>query len=232
MKLGLLMFNSNEKPFFMLLLNCMKKLLFIPIIFSFLIVGAVQAQTTELPTPNTLPGDTLYFLSTAAESIGSALTFGAINKANRQIDLADKRVAEAKALAENNKPDLAEKSAARYEKHLAKALKKAEKAKAKGKNTDDILARITESTLKHQSVLLDVYERVPEKAKAAIEKALQKSARGHEQAMNNVSSSKKEEAKKRVEQKKLEIKQKLESIKNKGGRVPNLESNDEDGEES
>lgn len=202
-----------------------------PIIFSFLIVSVVQAQTTEIPTPNTLPGDPLYFVTTAVEAIGSALTFGDLNKVNRQIDLADKRIAEVKALAEKNKPDLAEKAAARYENHLTKALERAEKAKTKGKNTDEVLARVAESTLKHQSVLIDVYERVPEQAKEAIEKSIQKSARGHEKAISGVSSERRHEAQNNGKQKRLEIQEKLELIKNRGGRVPNIKSK-ENGDEN
>lgn len=43
------------------------------------------------------------------------------------------------------------------------------------------LAKASEATLKHQAVLADVYERVPEQAKGAIQRAIEAGMRGHEE---------------------------------------------------
>lgn len=50
----------------------------------------------------------------------------------------------------------------------------------------DVAERVGEATLKHESTLLEVLERVPDQAKPAIERALEASLRGHETATEMV----------------------------------------------
>lgn len=197
-----------------------KKFIVLPLLILLLAGGAAYAQTEDLPNPGLLPDSPFYFLKGWVEGIGTFFTFGDLAKAGRFSHLAEVRLAEAKALVEKGKPEIAEEPILRYQDQLEAALTKASEAKAKGLDTDEVLAKVAESTLKHQAVLADVYEKVPEQAKAAIERAMQAGMRGHEEALKAISGEKREEVMEQVEQKRQEVEQKLEGLREKGIPVP------------
>lgn len=204
-----------------------KKLLLVPLLAIFLFAGVVQAQTNDLPEPGMLPGNPFYFLKSWSEGIGTFFTFGDVAKAERFLNLSEKRLAEANALVAKGKPEVAERAVGRYQEQLNRALTKAEEAKAKGLDTDEVLAKVSEATLKHQAVLADVYERVPEQAKSAIERAMQAGMRGHEEALKAVSGQKREEVMQNVEEKRQEVEQKLEGLRDKGIPIPTIPTREE-----
>lgn len=204
-----------------------KKLLLVPLLIMFLFVGVVQAQTNDLPEPGLLPDSPFYFLKNWTEGIGTFLTFGEIAKTERFIKLSEKRLAEANALIEKGKPEIAERAIGRYQEHLNLALTKAEEAKTKGLDTDEVLVKVAEATLKHQAVLADVYEKVPEQAKSAIERAMQVGMRGYEEALKAVSGQKREEVMEQVEQKRQEVEQRLEELRDKGIPIPTIPTREE-----
>lgn len=133
----------------------------------------------ELPDPGLTPDSPFYFLERISEGIGTFFTFGDLKKAERYAKLAAERVAEAKAVVDKGKPEAAEKALKRYEHQLSKALAKAETAKAKGKDIERVIEIVAIATSKHFTVLEGVLEKVPEAAKEAITKALEKSKNGH-----------------------------------------------------
>jgi hypothetical protein len=200
----------------------LKKLLLVSLLVIFLFAGTVQAQTDDLPEAGMLPDNPFYFLKSWSEGIGTLFTFGDVAKAERFLNLSEKRLAEANALVTKGKPEVAEGAIGRYQEHLGRAFTKAEEAKAKGLDVDEVLAKISEATLKHQAVLADVYERVPEQAKSAIQRAIQAGMRGHEEALKAVSGQKREEVMKQVEQKRQEVEQKLEGLRDKGIPIPTI----------
>lgn len=199
-----------------------KKLLLGIFLSMFLFTGTVQAQVSELPEPGVLPDSPFYFLKTWSEGIGTFFTFGDIAKVERFLNLSEKRLAEAETLVEKGKPEIAERAIARYQEHFNLALAKAEEARTKGLDIDEVLVKVAEATLKHQAVLADVYERVPEQAKSAIERAMQASMRGHEEALKAVSGQKLEEVMEQVEQRRQEVEQKLEGLRDKGIPIPTI----------
>lgn len=205
----------------------LKKLLLVPLLTLFLFAGVVQAQTNDLPEPGMLPGNPFYFLKSWSEGIGTFFTFGDVAKAERFLNLSEKRLAEANALVAKGKPEVAEKAVVRYQEQLNRALTKVEEAKAKGLDTDEILARVSKATLKHQAVLADVYEKVPEQAKSAIQRAMQVGMRGHEEALKAVSGQKREEVMEQIEQKKQEVEQRLEELRDKGIPIPTIPTREE-----
>ena len=144
----------------------------------FLGVG-VLAQATELPNPGLTPDSPFYFIERISEGIGTFFTFGDLKKAERYAGLAAERVAEAQAVVEKGKPEAVEKALKRYEDQLGRALAKAEAAKAKGENIEKVTETVARATSKHLTVLEGLLEKVPEVAKAAITKALEKSKNGH-----------------------------------------------------
>ena len=155
-------------------------------IFLFSLGSGVLAQEIELPSPGLTPDSLFYFLEIIAEEIGTFFTFGDLKKAERYATLAAERLAEAKAVVEKGKPEFAEKTLERYEMQLNNSIARAEKAMAKGENTEkvmEVLAKAGKTTHIHLEVLAEVYEKVPEEAKQAVENAMKVSVKGHEKAV-------------------------------------------------
>jgi len=200
----------------------MKKTFLIPLLALFLVAGTVSAQTEDLPNAGMLPGNPFYFLETLSEGIGTFFTFGDIKKAERHLALASERLAEADALADKGDSNRAEKATERYQERLDKALIKAEEAKTRGKNTDAVLEKIAEATVRHQAVLAEVYEKVSEQAKEAIQRAMENSARGHDTALNAVSREKQDEVRGRVEQETEDVEERLEGLREQGLPIPEI----------
>ncbi len=166
----------------------MKRIVLITILSLLLISSGVQvlAQEADLPSPGLLPDSPFYFLETIAEAIGTFFTFGDLKKAERYAALAAERLAEVQAVVEKGKPEFAEKTLERYEMQLNNSIARAERAQAKGQNTEkvmEVIARVGQATSKHLEVLAEVYEKVPEQAKPAIENAMKASIKGHEKAV-------------------------------------------------
>lgn len=199
-----------------------KKITIGVLLVSFLMIGLVQSQTNDLPDPGILPDSPFYFLKSWSEGIGTLLTFGEGKRAERSFNLSERRLSEVKALAEKERGDIAERIIDKYEEQLNSAIQKAEKAKEKGKDMDDLLERISERTLKHQEVLADVYEKVSEEAKEAIERAMKNGMRGHEEALRAVSQERSEEIMERIESKREEARQRMDEARERGVPVPDI----------
>ncbi len=199
-----------------------KKIIISILIIPFLFVGLVQAQTNDLPDPGMLPDSLFYFLKSWTEGIGTVFTFGEGKKAERFLNLSEKRLAEAKALIERGSMEHATRTIERYEEQLERAMQRAERGKEKGLDTDKVLERISERTLKHQEVLADVYERVPEEAREGIERAMENSMRGHEESLRAVSGERREEVMERVRTKREEVESKIEEMRSRGIDIPQI----------
>lgn len=198
----------------------MQKLFLVLALTALVFVGSSQAQVSDLPDPGLLPNSPFYFLKRFTERIGTFLTFGEVARAQRMLDISEKRLAEAGALAARGLPEVAERTLQNYQEYLNQAVERAETAKARGFDVDNVLERVAGATLRHQAVLAEVYEKVPEQAKPAIERAMQAGLRGHEEALRAVSSQKQEEVLERVEQKRDEVKQRLEELRQEGIPMP------------
>jgi len=158
-------------------------------IFLFSLGPGVLAQETELPGPGLTPDSLFYFLEIIIEEIGTFFTFGDLKKAERYADLAAERLAEVQAVVEKGKSEFVEKTLQRYENQLNNSIAWAKKAQAKGKNTEkvtEVLVKIGKATPIHLEVLAEVYEKVPEQAKPAIEKAMEVSLKGHEKVVTEL----------------------------------------------
>jgi len=160
--------------------------LLITLILLFSLGTGILAQGIELPDPGITPDNPFYFLEIIAEKIMTFFTFGDLKKAERYAALAAERLAETQAVVEKGKPALVEKTLERYEMQLQNAITRAEQAQSKGQNTErimEIVARVGQATSKHLEVLAEVYEKVPDEAKSAIENAIKVSVKGHEKAV-------------------------------------------------
>ncbi len=120
------------------------------------------------------------------EATRTFFTFGDIRKAERHAALATERLAEAKAVVEKGKPEFMEKTLERYEMQLNKSMSSAEKAMTGDKNTEkaiEVMSNAGKTTSVHMRILAEVYEKVSEQAKPAIENAMKVSSKGHGKAV-------------------------------------------------
>jgi len=197
----------------------MRKILFITVlVLIFLASGQVQAgPLDELPGPEIMPDSKLYFLKIWYEKIITFFNFGDTNKAERYSEIAEKRLHEAKRMAEQGKQKLTEKALEQYQKYLDKAVKKANELEQKAKQAvkdkvkqkiDQTLGKITESSLENQKTLFKIYELVPEQARDAIEKAVEITKVGYQRIIDAISGIKKEELMEKAE----EIKQQAQKL--------------------
>lgn len=143
----------------------------------FLCSNIALATSDGLPNPGITPDSPFYFLDSWGESISMFFAFSDEAKADKNIAHAEEKLAEAKKMAEEGKT-VAEGVA---EKNYAKDIDDATtEAKLTGK--ENALQRIQEATTRHQAVMEKVLSQVPEQAKASIQKAMDKSSKGHQNA--------------------------------------------------
>ncbi|MCK5027284.1 MAG: hypothetical protein KAS07_02615 [Candidatus Pacebacteria bacterium] len=172
-----------------------KSLLIISLLLFSFATGVLAQETkpsdadlpaTALAEAGLTPDSVFYFLETITEGIGNLFTFGDVKKAERYASLADERLAEVQVMAEKGEPELAEKTLARYEKQLNNSIARAEKARSKDQSSEkviEIMSKVGKVTHVHLDILAEVYEKVPEQAKPAVEKAMKTSLKGHEKAV-------------------------------------------------
>lgn len=97
-------------------------LLFFTILFSFSLgIRPCFAQSEELPEAGLLPTSPLYFLKTVGEKVQILLAFDPVGRAEVYLEMADVRLAEAKALLEADKKEMVAKSLLAYQDKLQQA---------------------------------------------------------------------------------------------------------------
>lgn len=160
------------------------------VILALLGVGAVGTAAAD----SARPGDALYSLDQAAESLSLAFAGSPEAQAGIQSELVLERIGEAQSLAgvEGRTQNLEEALTGAQE-HLASAQAKALEAQAQGKDVDEVLALLAENSVRLQETLASVYERVPDEAKPAIEQAMEAAQRGFTEAASAVSGEKRQE---------------------------------------
>lgn len=163
------------------------------LLFCFMFPARAQTEA-ELPLPGLTPDSPFYFLERFFEGVGTFFTFGDLAKAERYAELAAERVAEAKALVDKGKPEVAEIALTRYQDQLGKSLAKVEQARAKGKSVSEVAEIVSQATAKHLTVLEEVLERVPDQAKPAILRAREVSKTGQVKALENLAKERPERA--------------------------------------
>lgn len=184
---------------------------------------ATPSAEEGIYTPRLLPDNPFYFLKSWKEKVELFVARTSEAKAEKHVEIATRRIAEAKQMVKKNKSEFVSELMEKHQQHLGKAMEKVEEAKEKGRDVEAVLERVTEATSTHLQVLAEVYEKVPEQAKEAIEQAMEVSSRGQERALEAISGEKRQELRQqveeRVEKKKTKIKEilekRLERIKEK-----------------
>ncbi len=169
-------------------------LISLSLLLTFTLVGNVGAQFDWLPRAGITPDSPLYFLDKMGEKIGMFFAFRAESKVKKALKYAEERLAEAREIAEKGKTEEVKGTTQNYEEYLSLAQDKIEEIKQKGRSVEDISSQVAGATSKHLAVLEGMLEKVPEEAKSAIEKAKQKSKKGHLTSVEMVAGEKPEKA--------------------------------------
>jgi len=133
--------------------------------------------------PGITPDKSFYFIDLWGEKVGLFFSFGAGAKAEKALQYAEERLAEAYAMAAKNKPEAVGKATDGYDEYIAIATEKVEKAREKSVDISKLSEIVALGTSKHLSVLDRVAEIVPEEAKEAIAQAKEVSINGQENAL-------------------------------------------------
>jgi len=127
-----------------------------------------------LPYPGILPDHPLYWLKMVRDRIRLWLTRDTEARYERLLLYADKRVGAAKALVDGGQADLGVTTATKAEKYLEEAVNQFGKVKELGKAYPERVEHLKMAVLKHEEVLREVKEGMPDQAKSAIDQAIEK----------------------------------------------------------
>lgn len=117
-----------------------------------------------------MPDSILWPIKALRDKVWIALTLNPSKRADLELLISDKRLADAQILFKENKPDLAISVLTKAEKYLENAGTDEKKAKSEGMNTSDFLQKYAMATLKHRLVLDQMLAIAPEDAKPLIVK--------------------------------------------------------------
>lgn len=141
------------------------------------VVGVGGAATVV--SRGSIPGDILYPVKETTENVRVATAFSDESKAKVHLAIADEKLNEIEKLeARGKSADKIIAATERLEKNQGKAIEKLEKAQSEGKDVSAIALRLQSNLERQQSVLARVLEKVPEQAKAAIQRAMENSQGG------------------------------------------------------
>lgn len=169
------------------------------------------------------PGSFFYGFVTTFEKVNLFFTFNPEKKVEKALRYAEKRLAEAEAVADEENPDAVKTAVAGYERNIALAAEASKKVKDETR-AESMLILIADNTSKHQEVLTDVLAKVPDEAKEAIIKAIEASRKGQEEALKQIAELKQEVAELRQEIVELKKQQSIESAppKNNGAQSQSI----------
>jgi len=119
-----------------------------------------------------------------------------------QLKFAEKMLERAKEKVDKGRIEEAEELFEEYQAKVSKALEMIDIAKEAGMNITEITEKVVLATSKHLETLQEVHVRVPEEAKAAIERAIEVSAEGQEKALEALRKAERPEEAKETEEEK------------------------------
>lgn len=147
-----------------------------------------------LPAAGITPDSFFYRFKKFFEAVDMFFTFDDVAKAEKHVKYAELRLAEAKEMAEKGKPEFVDDLIEEYEDNLERGNEISKIAQQVGKNVTKVTELVAVSTTIHVDVLEDVLEKVPEQAKPAIQRAINSSKRGNEEALNVLEKTQPEKA--------------------------------------
>ncbi len=167
------------------------------LVTSLLLGGTAYAQEEELPDPGITPDSPFYFFDTFGKKLGLMFTFGDEAKAQKALEYAEERLAEANAMALKNKLQKMEQAAAGYEGFMVMVQERLQAAVQQNASAN-ISERVALATQKHLAVLDRVRDRVrdqvPEEGGEALDRARERSLNGQQQALRALAEHQPERA--------------------------------------
>ena len=199
---------------------------FVPIaVLAILAVVGVGGTGTVIASQGSVPGDGLYPVKILTENVRLATAFDEESKAETQLAIAEEKLKEIEKLQERGIEDEERigEAADRYGDMISQAAGNVASAAQSGEGFDEALAElVAKATSIHLTVLAEVYEKVPDQAKPAIERAMQESTRGQEEALRGVSNGRRQEIEQEVEQRREEVQERLDNLRQEGKPIPGI----------
>jgi len=127
-----------------------------------------------LPYPGILPDHPLYWLKMIRDRSLLAFTKKPVDRFERLLLYADKRVGAAEALIEGGKTELGVTTATKAEKYLDQSVNQFEELAKSGRATPEINSKITKALLKHEEILIGVLNKVSDQTKPVLEQTIGK----------------------------------------------------------
>jgi len=122
-----------------------------------------------LPYPGrVLPDNLFWSFKVMRDKVWLLVTTNPLKKAEISLLLADKRLASAQTLFEEDKIELAVSTLTKAEKYLEKAFIYEQKARAEGVQTGDFLTKLATASLKHQETMREIASLAPGDVEAVI----------------------------------------------------------------
>lgn len=131
------------------------------------------------------PGDLLYGIKRARESLQLSLTQNSLDKTNLHLDFAEERLKELKVIASRGEGNAVKQIMIEYNDEMDDAKVELENAKKENMNIVPVLETMSEITSKHTSILGNLAARSPEFG-GEIQPALEKSIEEHDAALTEL----------------------------------------------
>jgi len=144
------------------------------LVTSLLLGGTAYAQEEELPDPGITPDSPFYFFDTFGKKIGLMFTFGDEAKAQKALEYAEERLAEANAMALKNKLKEMTQAAGEYDQFMTMVNERLQ-ATVQQNASANISEKVALATARHLAGLDRVRDRVPEEGKEALSRARERS---------------------------------------------------------
>lgn len=155
----------------------------VAIIVAVILAVCATGGGTAYASQDSLPGDVLYPVKLGTEQARLILATNDLDKAELYLTFANSRVGEMTAVVERGRPENVDIAVNGYEGAITNATGKVQEASGKGLAIANISELVAGATLKHLSALDEVYDKVPDEAKPAIERARAASMNGQENAL-------------------------------------------------
>jgi inorganic triphosphatase YgiF len=140
--------------------------------------------STVYAAQDSLPGDALYPVKLGVERVAMMFGGGDVVRAERALNFADKRVREMVTLTDKGRPEDLGLTVEKYCYALNMSLARMEEALGEGgSHAGDIAALMAETMAQHLSILDGLYDRVPDEAKPAIQRAMEEAQKCYQRAI-------------------------------------------------
>ena len=144
----------------------------------------VKEADYYLPYPGILPDHPLYWLKMFRDKVLLFLTRKPVDRYERLLLYADKRVGAAEALIKGGKVELGVTTADKAEKYMEQAISELSVLAKEGKATPEMQDQVEKAAMKHLEVLEAVLDKVPDQSKPTLEQAIEKTKLNYEKVIS------------------------------------------------